>query len=281
MINYFELTLNYLGYFRVIRTIAIVIATYFIFSLILKIVKSHLKKKIKTKKQLSSLEIFAKLIKYIFLIFLVSIAFSSYANSWTGIGIGVGFLSAALGWALQRPITGIAAWIMVITKRPFELGDRVIIGDTKGDISDITLSHIHLKEVGGTIASEENSGRIIMVPNSLLFEQKIINYTMQDDYILDEAITLVTYESDLEKAKKICYEAALKNIDESLKEKNILPFVRVFQGGSGIDVKVRYNVRANDRIELLSRIHNDIITTIAKTKGVQIAYPHVQVVRDR
>lgn len=281
MINYFELTLNYLGYFRVIRTIAIVIATYFIFSLILKIVKNHLKKKIKTKKQLSSLEIFTKVIKYVFLIFLVSIAFSSYANSWAGIGIGVGFFSAALGWALQRPITGMAAWIMVVTKRPFELGDRVIIGDTKGDVSDITLSHIHLKEVGGTIASEENSGRIIMVPNSLLFEQKIINYTMQDDYILDEAITLVTYESDLEKAKKICYESALKNIDESLKEKNILPFVRVFQGGSGIDVKVRYNARANDRIELLSRIHNDIITTIAKTKGVQIAYPHIQIVRDR
>jgi len=279
MISFVEQTVNYISYFRVLRTIVVIILVYLLFSSILKIIKIQLKKKIKSKKHMSSLEIFTKVIKYVFLILLVSIAFSSYVDSWAGIGIGVGFLSAALGWALQRPITGMAAWVMVVTKRPFEMGDRIIVGNTKGDVSDITLTHIHLKEVGGTIASEESSGRVIMIPNSILFEQKIINYTMQNDYILDEAITRITYKSNLEKAKKVCYSAALKHIDKQLKEKKDLPYIRIYQKESWIDVKIRYKVKTDIRIEVLSKIHNEIIKNIRKTKGVEIACPHIKVVR--
>ena len=201
---------------------------------------------------------------------------SSLGGSWAGLGIGLGLLSAALGWALQRPITGIAAWIMIITKRPFEIGDRVIIGDTKGDVIDISLTHVHLGEVGGTISSEENSGRVILIPNSILFEQKIINYTLQDEYILDQAVTLVTYESNFEKAKKICLDATKKFFDKNIKDGR--PYIRIVQGESGIEVKARYKVKAVDRIEVFSNINNEIITNISKTKDVQIALPHREII---
>lgn len=266
-------------YIPLIRTIIIVIVIFLIISFIISLIKKGLLKKVKSKKQRSNVKIFSKILKIILFIGLILIAFSSYYQSWTGLAVWAGLFSAALGWALQRPITGIAAWIMVVTKRPFEIGDRILIGNTIGDVSEISLTHIYLKEIGGTIASEESSGRVILIPNSILFEQKIINYTMQDDFILDEVITLVTYESDLEKSKEICLKAGLNFLDPEMKDKKEFPYIRVFQQDSGIHVKVRYNVRPSKRIETLSNIHNEIITNINKTQDVNIAYPHIQVVR--
>ncbi len=73
---------------------------------------------------------------------------------------------------------------MVVTKRPFDIGDRIIIGDIKGDIVDINLSHIRMLEVGGLTEDEEVSARIVMVPNWMLFEKNIIDYTLDNDYVI-------------------------------------------------------------------------------------------------
>ena len=280
MAGIIELVNGLAGYLPLLRTIVSVIVAFIIFSFLINLIKRKLLKKVRSKKQISNIEIFSKILKYMLVFFLIFFAFSSYSGSWAGLGISAGLLSAALGWALQRPITGIAAWIMVITKRPFEIGDRILIGDTKGDVVDITLTHVHLSEIGGTIASEETSGRTILIPNSILFEQKIINYTLQNEFILDEVITLITYESDLEKAKEICLKAALQFLDDELKNQKELPFVRVFQQDSGIHVKVRYKVETSKRIEILSKIHNEIISQIARSDDVNIAYPHMHIVKE-
>jgi len=77
--------------------------------------------------------------------------FLAFSRSLTGIGVSAGLLLAALAWALQRSITGIAVWLMIIIKRPFEIGEIIIIGDIKGDVADITLTQIHIKEIGGVL----------------------------------------------------------------------------------------------------------------------------------
>lgn len=100
-------------------------------------------------------------------------------------------------------ISSVFAWLIIISRRPFKIGDRVIISGVKGDVINITLTHIFLDEVSGTIDEEEESGRTVMLSASIIFEQEIINYTEKDSYILDEVIITITYESDLDKAEKI------------------------------------------------------------------------------
>ena len=187
-------------------------------------------------------------------------------------------MSAALGWALQKPITGMAAWLMIVLKRPFSIGDRVVIGAVKGDVSDITLTHIYLKEVGGIASGEENSGRMVMVPNSILFEQNITNYTLQDEFILDQVVLAITYGSDLDEAIKICREAV-----SAVKEKYFGAikrdaYVRNNFQPSGINVSVRYFVLANRLQEVSSYITGEIFSRIKVSDKVKIAYPHTEVV---
>ena len=253
--------------------IAIIIAVYNIVS---GIIKKVLLKHVKEKKLKNNVLVFINLIKYVFyLLLLIGIIFLS-TGSLTGFGLSAGLLTAALGWALQRPITGIAAWIMVITKKPFRIGDRIMIGDFKGDVEDINLTHIYLAEVGGTMASEEKSGRITMIPNSILFERRIINYTLQDEYILDEVSTLITYESNLDKAIKISEHAA-KEVNKDIAKKTQLPFVRTFFSDSGIKVNVRYYTDAKNRVKRMRDITQRVFKDIKKAPDIEIAYPHTVV----
>lgn len=276
MTTFLKLTESLYGIAPIIRTIIILIILIVIFNIILISIKRKLLKRARTKKQISNIEIFSRIFKYIFLLILIISAIFSYAGSWTGLGLAVGLMSAALGWALQKPITGIAAWIMVVTRRPFEIGDRVIIGTVRGDVTDISLTHIYIQEIGGIVAGEENSGRIIMVPNSTLFEQNIINYTSIDEYVLDQVVVTVTYESNLDKAIEIVLESAKKYRKEFDIKKE--PYVRTYFQPSGISVHVRYFSPAKRLQEISSDITKEIFERIMKTKDVEIAYPHTEVV---
>jgi len=279
MINFVEVIgdLNLRKFIPISRTIFTVVILIIIFNFLLGLIKKYLLKKVKTKKQISNVEIFSKMFKYVFLLILVFSAIFSYSGSWTGLGLTVGLLSAALGWALQKPITGIAAWIMLITKRPFEIGDRVIIGKVKGDIKDISLTHIYVREIGGIVAGEETSGRIIMIPNSILFDQNIINYTSDEDYILDQVVVAITYESDLDKATKLVLES-VKKVTKEFIDKTKKSYVRTFFQPSGVNVHVRYFSPAKRIQEISSNVTKEIFDKIKKTKGVEIAYPHTEVV---
>ncbi len=257
-----------------IRTIITVIVVFVIFSFIFRVVKKALLKRAKTKKQISNIEIFTRVSHYILFLILLIFGIFSYVGSWAGLGIGIGLFSAALGWALQKPITGIAGWIMVVTKRPFDIGDRVIIGKVRGDVADITLTHIYLKEIGGLVAGEENSGRIVMVPNSTLFEKNIINYTQQDEYILDQVTVTVTHESDLDKAIEIGLGAAKKITKGVIKEIKREPYVRTYFQPDGISVHTRYYAPAKRIQEFSSKVTKEMFDKIMKTKSVKIAHPH-------
>ncbi len=268
-------------YENIIFLVVIILISYVIFSIILKILKRHLLKKIQRKKQISNIMLFLDLLKFLFATFLIIIILSVYYGSWGELGFIVGLLTVALGWALQKPISGVVAWLIIISRRPFKIGDRVIISNRKGDITNITLTHIFLDEVGGTIDGEENSGRTIMIPTSVIFEQEVINYTERDDYILDEVITTITYESTLEKAEKIICDSVNKIMkpywEKFPKKISQEPHIRLKFMESGINVTVRYYSLATNRNAILTEIVREIFKNIKASNDVEIAYPHTEV----
>ena len=264
-----------------VRTIIAAIVVLILFKLILRYTKGKLLKRAKTKKEISNIKMFSRIANYSFTLVLLMFLLFTYAGSWAGIGLSLGLFSAALGWALQKPITGIAGWMMVVIKKPFYIGDRIIIGKVRGDVLDITLTHVKLGEVGGIVTGEENSGRTILVPNSKLFEQDIINYTMQDDYILDEVKFNITYESSTENTEDILIEAATKFTKEAIKETGKKPYTRISSNPHGMIVKVRFMSPAKNMQEISTKITREVHNQVMKTRKVDFAYPHNDVLLNR
>tara|TARA_Y100000310_G_scaffold341319_1_gene440090 strand:+ start:381 stop:1229 length:849 start_codon:yes stop_codon:yes gene_type:complete len=262
----------------IIRTIVILTVIFTIFTFLLKYIKKSLLKRVKTKAQITNVKIFTRVLQYAVLLILVLFAIFTFVGSWAGLGIGLGLFTAALGFALQKPISGVAAWIMIVTKRPFQIGDRVIMDGVKGDVYDITLSHIYLKEIGGTVESEETSGRFILVPNSVVYEKNIINYTTQDENILTQVPITITYESNIDKAMKVTIEVANKILKKYLDKVKDPPFSRASFVDSGINIKLRFFTPTALIQDIKSDITTEVFKRIRSMKDVEFAYPHREII---
>ena len=262
----------------IFKSIILVIVLIIIFNFINRRVKTKLLKKSKSKKQISNIKIFSRMMNVIFIIATITIAFFSYIGSWTGLGLAAGLITASLGFALQKPITGIAAWIMIIIKRPFQVGDRICIGDVRGEIYDITLSHIYIDEMGGTLDSSLHSGRNIMIPNYVLFEQNIINYTLTNDYVLEEVAFDVTYESNVNQATKIANKIAEKYLQPYLKEGKREISIRYKMESSSMKIKILFYAPIKEVYKISSNITKDLYDQIKKEKNIEIAYPHTEII---
>jgi len=184
-----------------------------------------------------------------------------------------------LGWSLQAPVSGFAAWILVSLKRPFRPGDRAqfpTLGLT-GDIKDIGPMYTVLNQVGGSIASEEAVGRYILVPNAMLFSQVVINYTVSQEaaYMLDEVVVRITYDSDWRKAERVLLDAACAVTKDVIEATGERPYIRADNYDYGIYLRLRYQTRVKDRAETSYEINKLIFEEIQKTPAVDIAIPYV------
>jgi len=120
------------------------------------------------------------LIKFAF----IAVGIITVITYWFSLG-AIGTIFAAfggmfLGWSLQAPISGLAAWFLVSIIRPFTVGDRVQLPSygLVGDVVSVTPLYTVLNQVGGSVGSEEPANRTVLIPNAMLFSALLINYTV-------------------------------------------------------------------------------------------------------
>ena len=214
--------------------------------------------------------------RYGFLLGGIVFVIVSMSGSLAAMGLTVAFVSMILGWSLQRPVTGVAAWLMVMIKRPFMIGDRIIIQGVRGDVLEISPTHILLGEVGGTVGGEESSNRGILIPNAVLFDQMVINYAVSDDtkYILDEVPVRVSYDSDYKLAEQTLIDCARSVTPEIIEETGRSPEVRAEFFDSGVFMRLRYQSIAVDRQKISTAIVAKVVEAFSASDQLGFAYPH-------
>jgi len=186
-----------------------------------------------------------------------------------------------LGWSMQQPVTGLAAWVMVTLKRPFRIGDRVFLPawNLIGDVTDIGMMYTELNQVGGTVGTEEPSGRMVLVPNAILFGNVIIDYTKGNDrgssHILDEIVMRITYDSDWDEAEKILMDSAKKVTARLIKATGMEPYIRSDFYDYGVYLRLRYMTLATERPKISHEINAEVFKKVAASKNVDFAIPYV------
>lgn len=131
---------------------------------------------------------------------IATIGLSLLFNAWYTALVSLGLISLILGFALQTPITSFIGWIYLLIRQPYRVGDRIQIGDAKGDVIDVSYLDSTLWEFGGPYLSTQHpSGRIIKFPNSLVLNETVYNYSWPlFPYVWNEIKFQVAYDSDLE-----------------------------------------------------------------------------------
>ncbi len=201
----------------------------------------------------------------------------------------LGLLSAGLAIALKDPLANLAAWIFILWRRPFEAGDRIQVGTHAGDVVDIRLFQFTLLEIGNWVDADQSTGRMIHVPNAVLFTNPVANYTRGFEFIWTELPVLVTFESDWERARDLLQGIAQRHgqlmaaqagaalsaaaARYALPRSATDPAVYVSVLDSGVLLTLRTPCDPRQRRTVTDAIWQDILRAFATCPDVDFAYP--------
>jgi len=203
--------------------------------------------------------------------------FGALTEQWLGVLFSLGVVGFAVTFALQQPLFSLLGWVYILVKRPYQVGDRVRIDDAKGDVIDVDFLVTTLWEINGDlVTTNQPSGRIVTVPNSVVLSSAVFNYSWDEfPYVWNELAIQVAYETDLEFARAEMVAAADDFIGDEMarnvaRYREVLaetavelevkdrPTVNVNQEESWVELRLRYLVhpRRGQRVrnELYERI---------------------------
>ena len=157
-----------------------------------------------------------RITRFLTIVFSLIVATSFLFQNWYTAAATFGLISLVLGFALQAPITSFIAWIYLIFRRSYLVGDRIQIKGFRGDVVEISYLDTSILECSGDyLGNDRMSGRIIRFPNSLILREEIINYSgPQNPFIWNETFIQILYTSDLEFVEKCLLEAARRDFKE-------------------------------------------------------------------
>lgn len=112
--------------------------------------------------------------------------------------LAAGGVTAGLG--LQQSVSQFASGIQILMNHPFRSGDFIDIGSVSGTVKEIRFMY--------TVLITLDNKRVI-VPNSHITDSNIINFNAEKKRRID-LIYSISYDSDIEKARKAILKAASK-----------------------------------------------------------------------
>ncbi|NOZ23322.1 MAG: mechanosensitive ion channel family protein [Planctomycetes bacterium] len=205
------------------------------------------------------------------------------------IGVILGIVGAGVAMSLQEVLLCIVGWMLIVTRKPFDIGDRIEIGKRQGDVIDITVFRTVMLEIGNWVHADQSTGRTISVPNSAFFRNVTFNYTKGFPFIWNELTTVVTFESDWKRAKEIILKQAEKEADKieaevrrkmetmqssyPIRFQHLKPIVYTHIADQGVALTLRYLTPVRKRRGTTHEICEGILDDFAKEPSIDFAYP--------
>jgi small-conductance mechanosensitive channel len=206
-----------------------------------------------------------------------------------GVATYFGLLSAGVAIALQDPLTNLAGWLFILIRRPFRVGDRIQVGTNAGDVVDIRPFRFVMLEIGNWVDADQGTGRLLHVPNALVFKHTVANYDEAFGYIWNELDVTVTFESDWRAAKKALEEildAQTEKFDDDIRKRideaahvlhirfpKLTPVVWTSLHDSGVRLTMRYLCKPRMRRSSSTKIWEQVLDAFAALPHVDFAYP--------
>lgn len=207
----------------------------------------------------------------------------------------ISVIGAGLVVALGDLVLSIAGWFLILVRRPFDAGDRIQIGDVKGDVIDIRLFQTSLLEIGNWVKEDQSTGRVVHIPNSAVFKNPVFNFTKGFEFLWEEIKIVVTFESNWKKAEEIILGHAQKEADKTgdevamrikkMAEKYLIfydkltPIVYTKIIENGVELSLRYLTEVKKRRQHQDHLNRLILDDFGKEKDIAFAYPTYRIIK--
>jgi small-conductance mechanosensitive channel len=134
----------------------------------------------------------------------------------------LGLITAGLAFALQKVVTAVAGYFVILRGQTFNVGDRIVMGGVRGDVIALGFTQTTIMEMGQPppvqkddpamwVQSRQYTGRLVSVSNARIFDEPVYNYTREFPYLWEELAVPIPYAADRTRAERILLAAAEKH----------------------------------------------------------------------
>lgn len=134
---------------------------------------------------------------------MITLVLFVYSDKLGNIGVALGVAGAGIAFALQEVIISLAGWLNITLTGIISVGNRIRVGDIKGDIIDIGVMNTTIMETGEWVDGDLYNGCIITIANSFVFKQEVHNYSAEYPFLWDEIKIPIRTESDYSYAREV------------------------------------------------------------------------------
>ncbi len=200
--------------------------------------------------------------QYIIVVIGVLISFQFLEINLTSLAVVFGLLSVGIGFGLQNITANFISGLIIMFERPISVGDRVLVGDKEGDVTEINIR--------STMIRTQNNTSII-VPNTQFVENDVINFSHGDPTFRIDINVGVSYSSDLDKVLKALNEVAEEHPKIMKNPKHQVHLTNF--GDSSWDMQLRAWIpNVKERYTLRNEINQAIVRKFADY-GIEIPFP--------
>lgn len=204
----------------------------------------------------------SRISQYIIITIGVLISFNFVGINLSSLTVIFGLLSVGIGFGLQNITSNFISGLIILFERPIGVGDRVVVSDIEGDVTEINIRSTMVRTVNNIY---------IIVPNSEFVSKDVINYSHGDpSYRLDVDVG-VSYGSDLDVVLKALKEVADENksvMEDPEPEVHLIEF-----GESSWNMQLRAWI---PDVKHYPKVRNELNQAIIRTfrkYDVQIPFP--------
>lgn len=206
------------------------------------------------------------LLKYGLHIMLVVVLANSLGIESTSMAALVASGGMTVSLAMQGSLSNLAGGILILTLKPFVVGDYIIEDTHKneGTVKEIQIFYTKLATI---------DNKTIVIPNGALANNSLTNVTAKEYRQLDLRVD-ISYDADLKKTKQLL-QGILENDPSIVSDKEINVFVDNL-GDSSVVIGLRAWVKTEEYWESRWRILENVKLTLDKNH-IEIPYNQLQV----
>ncbi len=215
----------------------------------------------------------------------------------TRLTTALGLTTAGLAFALQKVVSALAGYFVILRGSTFNVGDRIVMGGVRGDVVALGFIHTTIMEMGQPppvqndqpamwVKSRQYTGRLVTVSNAKIFDEPVYNYTREFPYIWEEISLPISFTGDHARAEQILIDAAnrhsapIAQISEpaleelmrrySMKRADVKPQVYYRMTENWIELTVRFLTADHAIRDIKDAMARDILNGLEQA-GISVA----------
>ena len=217
------------------------------------------------KGQLKGINSITKLILIVVAITIIIFHFSSLSGvAASAISISAGTI---IGFSSRNTISNAIAGILLLSSRPFKIGDRVRTTNNEdliGDVIEISLLYTKIMTVRNELVS---------IPNQTLLQNQIVNYSGLDILATSVEISIM-YQHNRKVVESLLIDSA-RNTEGIISDPSPLVLIKRFENYAAVYELRAYTRRANEYLKLQSEIRKNVYDSFQKL-SLDLTVPQAQ-----